>query len=319
MQIPFFWCDMNNFGDALNPIIMERLGNIKIKSVPLNNAVGIGIGSLGDMMLMDKHDTNYTKSPIFVFSTGIGFEEGGFFHNPDIILPERLKRNVKCYALRGKLTDARFEKMIGHKTGAVLGDGGLLVSKLIDKDKIEKKYELGIVPHFADKENLVFTEIVKNIPNSKILDPTVTVDAFLHDLCECKAVISTAMHPLIACDALRSPNLWVRISEKTTSRYKFHDYYSVYDLDKEPFDLLKNGFTKDDLQKLIDNYDVADEKVYKIQNDLMIAFEKFVADLNKLKYKLLFVKCLKKVLKPFTIFVPIKKYRKQFRQYLKNN
>ena len=281
MKIPFFWCNMSNFGDALNPIIFKRLLNIDIYYADLKDAYVVGIGSLGDMCLMDSHNTNFIKKPIFMFSTGIGFEEGGFFHNPDILLPERLKRNVKCFATRGKLTDARFAKMLGHKTGAVIGDGGLLVNKLIDKSKISPKYDLGIVPHFADKDNIIFRQIADTIPNSVILDPTVGVDKFLHDLCECRAVISTAMHPLIACDALRIPNMWVRISETTTSRYKFHDYYSAFGLDKEPMDLLNTKFDLNTLTELKTKYDITDEMVEKIQRDLLSALKKIKFALYK--------------------------------------
>ena len=43
MKIPFFWCDMNNFGDALNPIIFKRLIGVDIKPVSFENAEFIGI------------------------------------------------------------------------------------------------------------------------------------------------------------------------------------------------------------------------------------------------------------------------------------
>ena len=61
-----------------------------------------------------------------------------FFHNPDIILPEKLKRNVIPVALRGKLTKKRIEKLLGKSINCVPGDGGLLSYLLIDKSKIEQ-------------------------------------------------------------------------------------------------------------------------------------------------------------------------------------
>ena len=281
MKIPVFWCNINNFGDALNPVLFKRLAGIDIHAASFNTAAIIGIGSLLDMCLMDSHDKKFIKRPLLVFSTGIGFEEGGFFHNPDIILPEQLKRNVRCFAVRGKLTDARIEKMIGHKTGAAIGDGGLLVSKLIDKTKIKPIYDLGIVPHYADKDNPIFKNIMAKIPNSVILDPTLDVDTFLHKLCECRAVISTAMHPLIACDSLRIPNLWVRISEETTSRYKFYDYYSAFNKHKEPFNLLEHTFGKKELSMIVKNYDISDQDVANIENNLLNALDKLKKELGK--------------------------------------
>lgn len=316
MTIPFFWCDINNFGDALNPIIFKRILGINIKAASLEDAAIIGIGSLLDMCLMDSHNKQFITKPIMVFSTGIGFEEGGFFHNPDILLPERLKRNVRCFALRGKLTDSRIEKMIGHKTGAVIGDGGLLVNRLIDKSKIIPKYDLGIVPHFADKNNPIFKKIKKNIPNSVILDPMADVDTFLHNLCECRAVISTAMHPLIACDALRIPNLWVRISEKTTSRYKFHDYYSAFDKHKEPFDLLNNDFDTDTLKMISEKYDISDEAVAEVQHNLMDALHKIKREIMKRQAKIITTRIYNSFIRLLCVFVPVRSWRRKLRNTL---
>lgn len=314
MKIPFFWCEGDNFGDALNPIIFKRILGIDIKFANLNKACIIGIGSLLDMCLMDKHDLTFNKKPIIVFSTGIGFETGGFFHNPDILLPEQLKRNAHCYALRGKMTDARMEKMLGHPTGAVIGDGGLLVNKLIDKSKIKPIYDLGIVPHFADKDNPVFKKIAQDIPNSIILDPTVDVDDFLHNLCLCRAVISTAMHPLIACDALRIPNMWVRISEKTTSRYKFYDYYSAFDKHKEPFDLLTNKFGKKELFLIQKNYDISDDIVATIQNNLLDALIKIKHRLKREKIHILIKDIFGVFTKIVCLFVPVRSWRHKIRK-----
>ncbi|MBD5405384.1 glycosyltransferase [bacterium] len=277
-----YFCDIDNFGDALNKYIFsDFLGKGKIQSSSIYTSNLIGIGSLLDNVLLDnKSKFINRKYPLRVFSSGFGFDVGGFFHNPDIIFPERLKRDVVLYALRGKLTKKRLEDILGKKIEVALGDGGLLASCLLENEKIEKKYDLGIVPHYADYNNEIFKSIQKNIPNSKILDITSNPIDFLRELASCRAVISTAMHPLIACDSLRIPNLWVRISEKTTSRYKFYDYYSVFNKKKEPFDLLKNKFTKKNLADIVNNYDITDDEVLKIQNDLKKALLKLKSDLD---------------------------------------
>ena len=212
MKIPVYWCNIDNFGDALNSYIFKELAQLDVKNSPLSNAVIIGIGSLLDNCLIDKNTIKIERPAKMIFSSGFGFEEGGFFHNPDILMPEKLAYDVKCYALRGKLTQGRIEKLTGKKCKAVLGDAGLLASYLIDKTKIKIKYDLGIVPHYADSQNPIFKQILNDIPNSVILNPCVGVKKFLKNLCECKCVISTSMHPLIACYALRIPNKFVRIS-----------------------------------------------------------------------------------------------------------
>lgn len=318
MKIPFYYCNIDNFGDALNKYIFSELAQIEIENSRLSSAEVIGIGSLLDNCLADKYTILRKHLTKIIFSSGFGFEEGGFFHNKDILQPEKLIYNIKCYALRGKLTRERIEKLTGNKTDAVLGDAGLLCSYLIDKSKIPVKYSLGIVPHYADKEAECFKEIVKNIPDAVILDPCVGVKEFLKNLCECNLVISTAMHPLIACDALRIPNKWIRVSEKTTSRYKFADYYSVFNISPEPIDLNKTKITPKTLNEIIKSYNITDEMIFKVQGELLLALKQLAKEVKSSQWKYSFHKIyfffLRIIIKILCILIPIKHWRKKLRK-----
>ena len=320
MKIPLYWCNIDNFGDALNPYLFKELAHIDVENSSLPNAEIIGIGSLLDNCLVDKYTTkkNCLKR---IFSSGFGFEEGGFFHNPDIILPEKLAYAVKCYALRGKLTQGRIEKLTGKKCEAVLGDAGLLSSYLIDKSKVPVKYDLGIIPHYADKEDPVFKQIKKNVPNSVILDPCVGVKEFLKNLCECRYVISTAMHPLIACDALRIPNKWIRISERTTSRYKFKDYYSVFNISPEPIDLNETNITSKNLDDVMKSYSITDDMIQDIQKQLLMALNQLKDDIQPLYWKFtlrkIYFSLFRKFIRILCLFIPFKHYRKKLRKLIK--
>lgn len=72
MKIPFYYCDIPNFGDALNPVIFDRLAGIDIREAPVDFALIMGIGSLGDNLLVDAKDGAFNENPIALFSTGIG-------------------------------------------------------------------------------------------------------------------------------------------------------------------------------------------------------------------------------------------------------
>jgi hypothetical protein len=76
------------------------------------------------------------------------------------------------------------------------------------------------------------------------------------------------MHPLIAADSLGIPNLWVRISEKTTSRFKFYDYYSAFGMVKAPVDLKPINE-----KYIIDNYDIPAAAVENIQHRVLNKLE----------------------------------------------
>ena len=275
MKLPVYYCNIDNFGDKLNEEIFKLFFNKNIKFENIDKAIIVGIGSLLDSILYDKNDTQYINKPIYIFSSGFGFEEGGFFHNPNIILPEKFKIEVVPIALRGKLTKMRVEKIMNKKLNCILGDAGLLSNLLIDKNNVAKKYSVGIVPHFADFNDDIWNDINSFIPNSIILDAKKTPKEFLRDLCECESVISSAMHPLIACDALGIPNLWVRISEETTSRYKFADYYSIYNLENiKPFDL-KSDFSKINKNFIKSNYRIDNNIVKSTQKELISSIKNF--------------------------------------------
>lgn len=318
MKIPAYWCDIHNFGDELNVDIFMRLAKIKLEKAKMNSAALIGIGSLLDNLLLDNNKSRKNPLTINIFTSGFGFEEGGFFHNPHIVFPEKLKRNVWCWALRGKLSQKRIEKILGHKIDAVLGDGGLLSSYLIDKEKIEQIYDLGIVPHYADYDDPIFTSLQKHIPNSCILDITQPPITFLENLCRCKMVVSTAMHPLIACDALHIPNLWIRISEKTTSRFKFYDYYSVYNLKPEPYDLKAKGIHSLSTKFIQQNYKIEADCVEKIKTELLSTLYQMKRKIFReiLLYRIFkfYMISRKLILRSISLIMPIKAWRRKLRE-----
>lgn len=295
MKIPFYWCKINNFGDALNPLILSKLGSIQTYyKQDIKQAELIGIGSILENLLIDNPKHNFIKRPIRIFSSGLGFPEGEFFHNPNIILPEQLQRNIICYALRGKYTKARMEKMKKSSLNeCALGDAGLLASFLINKQEIKPIYDLGIIPHLSDMANPIFDKVLSEVPNSILIDPQTEPIEFLKSLCLCKTVISTAMHPLIACDALRIPNLWIRVHTSAATEYKFYDYYSVFNLKPVPFYIEADIPTP---EYIIQNYQITDEQVYNTQQNLLKALQKLHQDIKRDTIKIICYKILYKII-----------------------
>lgn len=263
MKIPYEYCNIKNFGDQLNPLIFKLFTDIDIIKDNNRFADVIGIGSILDGLFHNDQDADVSPAPLNVFSTGFG----------DDTTPVPLKRTLYVFALRGKKSFDKLKHLKNVKfiygSDTVLGDGGLLASYLVRDIHIEKIYDLGICPHYADKNDPVFKKMAQEFGKSVfILDPTKDPVNFLCDLMKCKAVISTAMHPLIACDSLRIPNMWVRVSETTTTRFKFYDYYSAFGLKKEPFNL-QNGFHADDLKKVYKNYNISDKLIFDKQKELI--------------------------------------------------
>ena len=60
----------------------------------------------------------------------------------------------------------------------------------------------------------------------------------LYQNLSCEAIISSALHGLIAADSFFFPNRWIKLSDNLMGGdFKFNDYYSVYDIDIQPLDL----------------------------------------------------------------------------------
>lgn len=271
-----YYCNIENFGDKLNEYIFEKIVQKPFTYSSLNEANFIGIGSILDKLIYKPID-NFTKifqkkQSIIILSSGFSNEEAYYVNKARYFKPLTLNKQIDCKIIRGRYSLNLLNKILETNVKyPIIGDGGLLAKFLIDKSKIDVKYDLGIIPHYAEANENIFKEILQKISNSVILDTTQKPLDFLKDLAECKTIISTAMHPLIACDALNIPNLWIRYLDKTTTKFKFNDYYSIFELEKKPVYLkdIINIIDKDFTDDIIKNYDIDYKLVEKTQKKLI--------------------------------------------------
>ena len=155
----------------------------------------------------------------------------------------------------------------------VIGDPGLLAPMLINSAAIQKKYTLGIIPHYIDHNHILLDKI--NIENSTIIDVLQDPIDTITQIAQCENIISSAMHGLIVADSLNIPNARMILSgELLGGDYKFNDYYSAYNLtDHLIFDMRKlDKFDEFDLSQIRDNYKITPEMVSTIQNALLDVF-----------------------------------------------
>lgn len=66
--------------------------------------------------------------------------------------------------------------------------------------------------------------------------------------------------------------MWCRVSDKTTTIFKYKDYYSVFGIDPEPFYLRNSDLSIDDIIK---NYQIRTEQIDTIKADLINAHKQF--------------------------------------------
>lgn len=125
----------------------------------------------------------------------------------------------KICAVRGKLSR---EKLLSQNIDCpeVYGDPSLLYPRYY-KPKVQKKYSLGIVPHYVDKP------FVKKYDSVLIIDVQAPVNEVVNQICSCEHIASSSLHGLVVADAYKIPSTWIEYSDKVIGKgFKFKDYFS---------------------------------------------------------------------------------------------
>lgn len=218
-----------NFGDRLNFDLLERLTGRRVKTADASTATHVCIGSLLQCFLRGRSAPARGGPPLAVWGTG-------FIAAPDSAGGrEEFTRPLVVHAVRGHLTRERLRNLGEDVSGAALGDPGLLARCLVSGPAPAPRYRLGLVAHYVDERDPIFTRLLARIPSSRIIRVDAAPTRFLSELRECAVVLSSAMHGLIAADSLGIPNARIVVSDRIAGGdYKFRDYYSVFGVDPRP-------------------------------------------------------------------------------------
>ena len=231
-----------NFGDLLNETIVRDHFGIPMEFTEFSDAEVILLGSMLDKLLDHGKVGKRFKEvqlladkehPIHVWGTGLMFRyEENTEQNP--------VRPLIIEALRGELTRAQMSAFLKEEISCVLADPGLLASRIVPAE--EKRWEVGIIPHYVDAENPVFQKMLTYYPNPHLIDVHEDPKAVLRQISQCRTVLSTSLHGIIVADAYNAPNCWCEASDRILGEgYKYHDYFSSFGTDREPFDLRKGS------------------------------------------------------------------------------
>ena len=131
----------------------------------------------------------------------------------------------KVLAVRGPLT-RQYLLDKGIECPAIYGDPALLVPKVY-YPSIEKRYKLGIIPHYSDYDSPLLDKL-KQDPDVLFIKMegyhkwTDVVDMIL----SCESIVSSSLHGLILSEAYQIPNCWIEIKGKLLGgHFKFHDFF----------------------------------------------------------------------------------------------
>ncbi len=185
-------------------------------------------------------------------------------------------RPIKVYALRGRLTQQRMQKLYNKEyDNVILGDPALLTSHYFPlKSKKSKKWKVGVIPHYADKK--IALEIFSGEKNFKILDiETSDVEGFMEQISDCELILSSSLHGLIFSDSYRIPNVWIELSKNVAGEgFKFLDYFSSINREtRKPIVIDKSGILNlifPELYQAI--FEISEEQLIKKQKLLISSF-----------------------------------------------
>lgn len=201
-----------NFGDILNPYIVEKLSGIPPRWV----AKGKGLLVIGSVIKFATKDTT-------VWGSG----------TPR--MTDKLDPEAKYKAVRGPLT-RQLVLESGGQCPEVYGDAAWFLPRLYSARRPAKKYGLGLIRHFANDADISAAEGVKLI--SVLRGSYSDIEAFIDEIHECEAVLTTSLHGLIVCHAYGIPARWCEVPDSAQGLpgdgTKFHDYMLSVGLEPEP-------------------------------------------------------------------------------------
>lgn len=233
----FYWDKNNNFGDELNPLLLQALSGKKITRVRPKYYANDYILMIGSIL------QNATEDAV-VWGTGIISNEHHCAQVPK-----------KVCAVRGPKTRARL-LTDGIACPEIYGDPALLLP-MVYSPPITKRYKLGIIPHFIDKNNPWLKQcethddiLIIDVEQSNPLD-------FVDELLSCEKIASSSLHGIIIADAYHIPSLWLEFSDQVIGNgFKFFDYFlSVKRTDTGPL-CIKEETTLEELYNAFYDYTI---------------------------------------------------------------
>ena len=204
----------NNWGDSINSLLINKISGKEV--IHVNNIINLGLVSV--YSVVGSTLDNSSKRNLEIWGSGFKKETS------------RMKRlPKKVHAVRGPLTRKRLIEL-GVKCPAVYGDPALLCPEYLPPNSNIKKYNLGIIPHYIDKENIWLQDIKLKYDDIIIIDIQSGIQTVIDLVNECNQIASSSLHGLILADALSVPSRWLRFSDKIVGGcFKFMDYFLSVD------------------------------------------------------------------------------------------
>lgn len=202
-QTLFWWKPEkgDNFGDALSPIIVERMMSKPIQRSSSGEKKFLAIGSI----------IQFAEEGDVLWGTGIG--------GRDLAGPFKFK-NLDVRAVRGPLT-RQFLLDRGIACPEIYGDPALLLPHLFPsfKRSAKPKYRYIIIPHISEIE--IYKTLFKN---ENLVFPTENWEEIVKKILDSQFVISSSLHGIVVSEAFGIPARLLKMNLRERP-FKYEDYY----------------------------------------------------------------------------------------------
>jgi len=253
-EIKFIFKKKENYGDLLSKYLVEKISGKEVKWIhPKKQA----------WYKWDK--TNY----VTIGSVLHHASKDSIVWGSGIIDREQQPTKADFRAVRGPQT-RKFLLELGFECPEVYGDPALLLPKYYHP-KVEKKYKLGIIPHYHD-----FKFVSENYMNDTeilVIDlMTMDVEEVTRQILSCEKTISSSLHGVIVSHAYEIPSIWVEFSDKIFGDgIKYVDYLESVGLSVYKPEFLGKKKSVREMENLIQSLSNLPEKtkIIELQDNLM--------------------------------------------------
>jgi hypothetical protein len=226
----YWWVSVPNFGDALAPLLLKRFAGIKVEWGTISHSSVASIGSILEHI-----------PPLW---DGYIVGSGKLHEDSRLQLMQMGVITPKILGLRGPLSAK------GIPGDYALGDPGILADELVGAQ--EKQWDLGILPHFSDKELVPrFMKLMPAGVTIKEIDPQQEPLAVIRQIGACRRMVTSSLHGMIVSDAFGIPRRVevAKTLERDGGDFKFRDYSASIQCRWEPGKMIEaSRFRVEDLK-----------------------------------------------------------------------
>ena len=202
----------SNFGDDVNPMLMNRLFDPSL--INSQNVCIMGVGTL----INNENVGSISRFPKkIVFSSGIGYGD----------VDPKLDSSWECVCVRGPKT----AQLLGLGPDKAICDGAVLLSDyfaVVPENKRDKA--VMFIPHI--KTHWAAGKVLKKVAEQVgmiYLPPDLPPEEFIAIVAKARLVVTEAMHGAILADTMRVP--WIPVSLHEHNRFKWEDWFSSIGLE----------------------------------------------------------------------------------------